>query len=74
MVLATCVPRYSMVSPMALPMPEKISPSQSNIGFHRPFRRGYNAAPTHKIDQIYRGAVRVKMRQANSMQGAANSN
>lgn len=26
------------------------------------------------IDQIYSGAVRVKIRQANRMQGAANSN
>ena len=45
MVLAICVPRYSMVSPMALPMPENISPSQSNIGFHRPFQRGYKVIP-----------------------------
>ena len=34
--LASSVPRNSTVSPMALPMPEMISPSQSNIGFQPP--------------------------------------
>lgn len=63
---------------MVSPIPEKISPNQSKIGHHLQNKvrvSGDLLTPLcYRIDQIYSGAVSVKMRQANRIAGAVNSN
>ena len=66
-------------SPIASPIPEIISPNQSNILITSHYRscllnRQLLLSYIPTIPQIYSGAVKVKIRQAKRIAGAVNSN